>query len=419
MAKRVVIAGAGYGGVACAQHLQKHTRPDECEITVVNKLPYHSMQTQLHEIAAWSREPDEIVVPLEYLFDTRRVQIGVDEIDHVDLENRQLVVREGKPIAYDVLILGVGSVPEYFNIEGLAEYAMTLNSVQNAVKVRKAIYHALEMARENPDDPLWSTILIGGAGLTGVELAGELADNLPDLCERVGISPSKIRIVVVEAMQTVLPGMDPDLVSHAKQYLEEKGIQIYTGVPIARASTDLLELGDGTQLRSKTIIWTGGVRSNPILEASGFECAARGRAKVNEFLQAEGHEEVFVIGDCALTIGENGRPMPPTAQLAEQEGDWVGANVIRLLRHEALQSFHPDIVATVGSVGRHLGIALFKGGRKHFGGFAHFLKSGVNWQYWLRIGGLGFLFHQWFHRHWQQPLPLESTETEALQEVQA
>ncbi|MBX6395509.1 MAG: FAD-dependent oxidoreductase, partial [Alicyclobacillaceae bacterium] len=243
---------------------------------------------------------------------------------------------------------------------------------------------------EYPYDPRpeYLTFVVGGAGLTGIELVGEIANWLPRLCEESNIPIAQVRLYNVEAMPSILPGFDPDLVAKAEEILKAKGVIFKVGSPIVQVEPEAVHLKSGEVIRTKTLIWTGGVRGNQIVVDAGFETEPRGRAKVNEYLQAVGYEDVYMAGDCCFVLNEEGRPYPPTAQLATQMGTCVARNLYADLKGGKKVPFTPKILGTVASLGGRDAIGKVGKNYKTSGRIAYFIKDLSQLRYLAKIGGL-------------------------------
>ncbi|MDE1455580.1 FAD-dependent oxidoreductase, partial [Bacillus paralicheniformis] len=178
------------------------------------------------------------------------------------------------------------------------------------------------------------TIVVGGAGFTGIEFLGELGNRIPELCREYDIDRQQVRLICVEAAPSVLPGFDPELVDYAVNYLEGKGVEFKIGTAVKECTPDGIICGKDNQteeIKAGTVVWAAGVRGNPIIEESGFE-NMRGRVKVKPDLRVEGHDDIFVIGDCSLIINEETeRPYPPTAQISMQQGETCANNLAALI----------------------------------------------------------------------------------------
>ncbi|MBX5437093.1 MAG: NAD(P)/FAD-dependent oxidoreductase [Alicyclobacillaceae bacterium] len=389
MAKHVVILGAGYGGLLAALETRRLLTADAARITLVNRYPYHQIVTELHMPAAGTASEQHVKVPLDKLVGNKKVDICLGEVRSIRPDDHVVELADGSGLSFDYLVVGLGSETEFFGIAGLKEHSFVLKTVDDAHKIRIHIQSCLD-AFVRTRDKAYLTFTVGGAGLTGIELVGELADTLPGMCKQRGIDPSQVRLLSVEAMPSILPGFSDTLITRAKQSLEARGVEFLTGVPIVQMEPGKVHLKDGRVIETHTLVWTGGVRGNSVVASSGLAVDGRGRALVNDYLQAVNHPAVFVAGDSAVVINrETGRPYPPTAQLAAQMGAHVGRQIYTLIKGGRLEVFEPHLAGTLASLGRKDAIGLV-GSRKFEvqGKLAAWLKDASQIRYLYDIGGL-------------------------------
>lgn len=384
---KILILGAGYGGLLTAIQLQKKLNYNEAEVTLVNKHDYHYLTTWLHEPAAGTAPADHARVDLDQVIDKNKINFVKAVVESIQPAEQQVTLKDGRTLSYDYLVIGLGSEPETFGIEGLRENAFSIRSINAVRQIREHIEYMFAKYKNEPERTDYLTIVVGGAGFTGIEFCGELADRIPELCREFDVDPSLVKVYNVEAAPTALPGFDPELVEYAMNVLMRKGIEFRINTPIKQCTPEGVVLATGEEIKAATVVWTGGVRGNSIVEKSGFE-VMRGRVKVDEYLRAPGYDNVFVVGDCALIFNEQGRPYPPTAQIAVQEGVNCGSNLVALVRQGELQPFVPELQGTLASLGKGEGMGLV-GKRKVFGSSAALLKKVSDLRYLYRIGGLG------------------------------
>ncbi|MCM3718758.1 NAD(P)/FAD-dependent oxidoreductase [Fictibacillus phosphorivorans] len=383
---KILILGGGYGGIMSAVRLQKELGSDEAEVTLVNKHNYHYQTTWLHENAAGTLHHDKTRIMIDDIIDMNKVNFVQDTVVEIKKDEKRVVL-ENQELTYDYLVIALGSDPETFGIQGLKENAFSIRSINSVRKIREHIdYSFARYNNEGQKDEL-ITIVVGGAGFTGIEFVGELADRVPELCREYDIPREKVRIVNIEAAPTVLPGFDEELVEYAINNLERRGIEFLVNTPIKECNTDGVVLANGEEIKANTIVWTGGVRGNHLIEEAGFE-TMRGRVKVDKDLRMPGYEYIFVAGDCALIIDEEAnRPYPPTAQIAIQQAYTIGRNIKALMNGGKLEEFKPDIKGTVASLGK--GEAIGKvGNKKLFGATASAMKKVIDNRYLFLLGGI-------------------------------
>ncbi|HWI64998.1 MAG TPA: NAD(P)/FAD-dependent oxidoreductase [Symbiobacteriaceae bacterium] len=336
---RVVVLGAGYAGLTSFLELQDHL-PREYDLVLVNGDKYHWFTTELHTYVA-GEQPDAVRVPLSRVI-ARPGRLVVDKVKRIDTAGRRVELASGESLEYDYLVVGLGSDPEYFGLPGVAENSLIVGNWQGATRVRERIEAMLAESGEAVRH-----IAVAGGGLTGVEVAGELADEYG----------ARLHITLIEAGPEIMAGFAPELVRTAREVLEGKGIEIRTGNPIVRVAPQEILFKDGSTLNYDLLVWAGGVRGSGILSASGFEVTPRGRAKVDAYLRAAGHPEVYVVGDAAAFVDPaTGRELPPTAQGAVQMGRAAGRNLLHHLRGQAEMPFAPHIRGSFASLGRQTGV---------------------------------------------------------------
>lgn len=391
----ILILGAGYGGMITAVNLQKKLAVDEAHITLVNKHEYHYQATWLHEGAAGTIHQDKIRIPIKDVIEQHKVKFIKDTVIEIRAEEKRVIL-ENNELTYDYLVIGLGFESETFGIKGLKEYALSIRSINSVRYIREHIEYCFASYNNEPEkrDELL-TIVVGGAGFTGIELLGELANRIPELCKEFDIDRQKVRVICVEAAPTALPGFNPALVEYAMNQLERKGIEFKIGTAIKECTeTGIIVAKEDKEevIKASTVIWAAGVRGSSIVEKSGFE-AMRGRVKVNSDLRAPGYDNVFIIGDCALVINEEiNRPYPPTAQIAIQMADTCAANIIALIRGKGeMQSFVPDIKGTVCSLGHDDAMGVVFGEKQLYGAQASFMKKVIDNRYLWKLGGLSLV----------------------------
>jgi NADH dehydrogenase len=388
---KVVILGAGYGGLMTAKGLAKELGYNEAEITLVNENSYHYITTKLHEPAAGTAHPDHARVSIPSVINTKRINFVQDRVTTIKLDEQEVQLENGEPLKYDYLVIGLGSAPETFGIKGLLENAFFIRNINSVRQIREHMeYMFSRYASEKKEELI--TIVVGGAGFTGIEYVGELVDRLPELCRDYDVPLEKVRIVNVEAAPTVLPGFDKELVDYAVKYLEGKGVEFLVNTPIEECTKDGVILKGGREIKAATVVWTGGVRGNKLVEESGIE-TMRGRVKVDEQLRAPGYENVFILGDSSLVFNGE-RPYPPTAQISTQQGQYLGKQLAKVIRGgQITEPFVYKPKGTVASLGRREAIGVV-GNKKMTGGSAAFMKKVIDLRWLFLLGGLGLVLRK-------------------------
>jgi len=385
---KILILGAGYGGMMTATRLLKANAHQDADITLVNKHNYHYQTTWLHEPAAGTLHHDRTRMKIDSVIDTNKIKFIKDAVVEIKRDEKKVIL-EKEEIDYDYLVIGLGSEPETFGIPGVNENAYSIRSVNSVRLIREHIEYmfASYNSQEEKQEDLLSFV-IAGAGFTGIEFVGELSERIPELCEEYDIDRKKVKIYSVEAAPTALPGFDEELVEYAMNLLESRGVEFKINTPIKEVQEGRVLLADGEEIKAKTIVWTTGIRGNSIIEDSGFE-TMRGRVKVQKDLRVEGSDDTFIIGDCALIINEEiNRPYPPTAQIAIQQAYTCSNNIKALLAGKTeMEEFMPDIKGTVASLGGKEAVGIV-GERKLYGNSASAVKKLIDNRYLFLLGGL-------------------------------
>ncbi|MGX9706335.1 MULTISPECIES: NAD(P)/FAD-dependent oxidoreductase [Laceyella] len=388
---KIVILGAGYGGLMTAKGLAKELKSNEAEITLVNQNSYHYVTTELHKPAAGTSHHDHARLSIPSVINTKRINFIQDRVTAIKLEEKEVQLESNEPLKYDYLVVGLGSAPETFGIKGLMENAFFIRNIASVRAIREHMeYMFARYALEKKEELI--TIVVGGAGFTGIEYVGELVDRMPELCREYDIPLEKVRIVNVEAAPTVLPGFDKELVEYAVKYLESKGVEFLISTPIEECTEEGVILKGGQEIKAATVVWTGGVRGNKLVEESGIE-TMRGRVKVDENLRAPGYDNVFIIGDSSLVFNEDERPYPPTAQISTQQGQYLGKNLAVKLRGGEMKPFKYMPKGTVASLGRKEAIGVV-GNKKLMGGSAAFMKKLIDLRWFYLLGGLSLVLRK-------------------------
>ncbi|MBU8785347.1 MULTISPECIES: NAD(P)/FAD-dependent oxidoreductase [Bacillus] len=390
---KVVVLGAGYGGLMTVTRLVRKIGVNEAEITLVNKHNYHYETTWMHEASAGTLHHDRCRYPIKDVINQSRVRFVKDTVKKINKDENKVVLETGE-LSYDYLVVALGAIPETFGISGLREHAFPIANINTSRQLREHIeYQFATYNTEAEKRPERLTIVVGGAGFTGIEFLGELANRIPELCREYDIDRQKVNLICVEAAPSVLPGFDPELVDYAVNYLEGKGVEFKIGTAVKECTPDGIIVGkdDKTEeIKAGTVVWAAGVRGNPVIEESGFE-NMRGRVKVKPDLRVEGHDNIFVIGDCSLVINEeNDRPYPPTAQISMQQGETCAKNIAALIHGKETEAFQFDNKGSVASLGEHdaIGVAF---GKKMTGTTASMMKKIIDNRSLFLIGGPGLV----------------------------
>ena len=379
----IVIAGAGYAGLHIALRLGSWVdHGGQADMTLIDRHDYHQVLTELPRVAAGTRAEEDVRVPIQAVLSpkTRFIETSVTGFDL----SRTCLQTDAGDIPYSRLVLALGSRPNDFDIPGLAERVLYLWSANDAAAVWQAVQNNVKSAATAPDRETQQrllTVVIGGAGATGVELAGALAEEVPQLARAEHLAPDLCRVVLVEAGTTILAGSSPELISRARQILAELRVIVRTNAKIARASQQGFVLRDGSVIEGGLFVWAGGVKAPDIVQGLGFEIGHNGRIKVDQYLRALDRPNVYVAGDLASIVDpDTGMAYPPLAQIAIEEGETVAHNLQAEIEGRPLEPFTYRQKGIVVSVGRRRGVADVMG-RTLGGRLARVLKDAIEWEY--------------------------------------
>jgi NADH:quinone reductase (non-electrogenic) len=379
----IVVAGAGYAGLHVALRLTARLRNHpEVELVLVDRHDYHQVITELPRVAGGTRAADAVRIPLQDVL-AERVRFVQTEISGFDLAGRRLLTGAG-PIGWGQLVLALGSRPNDFAIPGLAERALSVYSASDAEQVWAAVSMALDAAAAETDPEVQrrlATVVVGGGGATGVELAGELAEVLPEAASGHGLAADRPAVQLVEAGPAILAGSSPQLIGKATKILSDLGVQVRTNVAIAAATEEGFRLTDGQLVQGGVFVWAGGVKAPGLVADSGLPTGYNGRVKVDRYLRVLDYPEIYVAGDLAsVTDPRTGHVLPPLAQVALEEGETVARNLDAELEGRPLEAFTFHDKGFVVSVGTRRAVADIAGITTG-GKLAHLLKDAIEWEY--------------------------------------
>lgn len=383
MAKRkhIVVLGAGFGGLTFCQHF----RDPAVRITVVDRTNHYLFQPLLYQVAAAGLSAPEIAQPIRSILSNRpNITVLLDQVADFDLAGRTVVLQQNR-LQYDYLVLALGGCTSYFGHPEWEQFAPGLKTLDDALRIRSQVLLAFEKA-ENTDDvaereQLMTLVIIGG-GPTGVELAGAFAELARTVLKRDfrRIDPTHARIILIEASPVVLSHLPPDLAANATAQLKRLGVQVRVSTRVKNIRSGEVELDNGETIRAENILWAAGVSATPLTKKLGVELDRAGRVKVNSDLSLPGHPEVFAIGDMALVLQENGKPVPGVSPAAMQ----MARHVARIIENElapgpgkaSRPAFKYCDRGTMATIGRSAAVAWF--GKIKISGW-------IAWLAWLFI----------------------------------
>ena len=365
--KRVVILGGGFGGVYAAFEVQKYVRshPD-VDLTMIARENYFLFTPMLPQEATSSIDVGHIVVSLRRMLP--RVRVLEAEILSIDLDAKTVTImhlgENEHVLSWDYLLIAVGGSQNFFGLPGVAEHALTIRTLTDAIVLRDRAIDMLERA-ELEDDPVVRrrllTFVVAGAGFAGIETAAEL-----DLYVRTAaktyrnVKPDEVTTYVVELRERILPELSLQLATWTQRTLEKRGVKFLLGVAVASADANGVTFGDGTRIDTNMFVWTGGVGANPVVAA--LPGSQRGRLSVDSNLEVPGHPGVWAVGDCAIVMPPHGgAPYPPTAQHALREGIRAGRNIVAVLDGKPQKNFAYTMVGQMAHLGQHQAVAMLGG----------------------------------------------------------
>ena len=405
--KNIVVVGAGYSGVSATKFLAKKLKKDnDVQITLIDRHSYHTMMTELHEVAGGRVEPVAIQYDLQRLFARQKnVQLVTDTVTGIDKENKIVTTKLGS-YAFDYLVLGMGGEPNDFGTPGVKEHGFTLWSFEDSVRIREHILKTVAKAAIEPDATVrraMLTFVVCGSGFTGIEMIGELVDWKARLAKEYKLDPSEFSLKVVEAMPTILNMLGRNDAAKAERYLKEQNVELVLNAPIIEVAADHIKLKDGSMVPTHTLIWTAGVKGTTDAADFGLEAARGNRLVANEYMEAKGYEEnnIYIIGDLVFYEEFPNTPTPQIVQAAEQTGHTAAANIVADMKGGENHKFKGNYQGFMVSIGAKWGVAnLFN--KIHLSGFlAIVMKHIVNLKYFFDIRSGYYMFqymmHEFFH----------------------
>jgi NADH dehydrogenase len=374
---RVLIVGAGFGGLYAARSLARQP----VSVTVVDRRNHHVFQPLLYQVATAALSPGDIASPIRWILRRQQnVEVLMGEVDRVDLARREAHLTDGSEIPSDFAIVAAGATHAYFGHDDWQPYAPGLKTLEDALEIRRRVLLAFERAEResNPERrAALLTFVVVGAGPTGVELAGALAEISRQSLARDfrHFDPGSARIILVEAGPSVLATFPETLRASAEEDLRRLGVDVRTRTAVTYVGPGIVQAGDQT-IASETVLWAAGVAASPLGKSLGVPVDRAGRVLVNDDLSIPGHPEVFVIGDLASLNGPDGRPLPGVAQVAIQMGKHAVDNVVRTIGGQPRTPFVYHDRGNMATIGRASAVADL--GRIRLKGF-------VAWVAWIFV----------------------------------
>jgi NADH:ubiquinone reductase (H+-translocating) len=364
---RVLLLGGGFGGLNAAQKLKRAP----VDVTLIDRRNFHLFQPLMYQVATGSLSPGEIAAPLRgVLSKHKNVQVLLGEAADIDPAAKRVILRDGAAFPYDSLIVATGSQTSYYGKDEWREWAPSLKSVEEATAIRHKILYAFECAErsENEEEArAWLTFVIVGAGATGMELAGALAEIANETLKNDfrRINPREARIILMEGTPRVLNTFPEDLSAKAEKLVSRLGVEVKKSVLVTCIDAEGVTFKSGDEsksLRAKTVLWAGGVTTNAfgrkLAERTRAETDRSGRIKVNPDLTVPGYPDVFIVGDLAFSLDEDGKPLPGVAQVAIQGGAYAAKTIRdRLKGKKDAKPFHYFNKGDMAVIGRAAAVA--------------------------------------------------------------
>lgn len=401
---RVVILGGGFGGLNAAIALKRAP----VEVTLIDRRNFHLFQPLLYQVATGSLSPGEISAPLRAVLSRQKnAQVLLGEAADIDLDAKRVILRDGAAYPYDSLIVATGSQTSYYGNDDWRMWAPSLKSIEEATAIRHKILYAFECAERAAtveEARAWLTFVIVGAGATGLELSGALAEIANETLKNDfrQINPREARIILMEGGPRVLSAFPEDLSAKAEKLVSRLGIEVTKNVMVTCIDADGVTYksgNDSKRLEAKTVLWAGGVTTNAfgrkLGERTKGETDRSGRIKVNPDLTVPGYPDIFIVGDLALSQGEGGKPLPGVAQVAIQGGAYAATTIrARLEGKKDIKPFHYFNKGDMAVIGRAAAVANIFG--FHLAGlFAWLTWLFVHLMYIVEFQNRVLVFVQW------------------------
>ncbi|MDP2790963.1 MAG: NAD(P)/FAD-dependent oxidoreductase, partial [Rectinemataceae bacterium] len=350
--------------------------------------PFHTLMTELHEVAGWRTDPESVQVSFKKIFGARRINVVLDKIEKVDFEAKKAFGTTGT-YAFDYIVVGVGAEPEYFGIPGIKENSFSLWSFEDAMKVRNHVEHMYLAASKELDAEKrrrMLTFVVAGAGFTGIELIGELLEYRDVMCKKLYIDPKEVRVVNIEALPSILPILEEPLRAKAEKYLTKKGCEIKLGQAIIGAEPGKILLKSGDIFETETFIWTCGVKGSSFAGSLPLPMGKRNRIECDKFMRSTQYPNVYLVGDNSGFMMDNGKPIAQIVESAHFTAETAAKNLIADIdggeHHEFKANYHGFMISLGGRYGVANAMNI-----KSSGFIAMAMKHFINMFYLFTIAG--------------------------------
>lgn len=380
---RIVVIGGGFAGIS----LIKKLKGEKVQVVLFDRHNYHTFQPLLYQVSTGGLEPDSIAYPLRKIFRKHiDFHFRMADVEHINT-NEKIITTSVGSLPYDYLVIATGTKTNYFGNHNIAKYSMPMKTVPQALNIRSLILQNIEEAdrAENEEERLrFLNFVIAGAGPTGVELAGALAEFRKGILENdyPELEKEQMEVHLIEGQDRVLPPMSEQVSKKAHHFLDKLGVKVHVNTLISDYDGNTVTTKDGKKIHAATFIWAAGVTGAPVAGINASALVERAnRYKVDRFNKVEGFEDIYALGDVALMISEDyPKGHPQVAQPAIQQGKHLGKNIKRMLKGEPMELFEYFDKGTMATVGRNK--AVVDMGKLHFGG-------AIAWFMWMFV-------HLWF-----------------------
>jgi NADH dehydrogenase len=356
---RVVIVGAGFGGLTAARRIARLP----VQVTVVDRKNHHTFQPLLYQVATAGLSPGEIAAPIRWILRAHsNVEVLLEEVVDFNLEQKKVITKD-QTLDYDYLVIASGATHAYFGHQEWEPLAPGLKTIEDALEIRRRVLLAFELAERQAatgQGAMALNFVVIGGGPTGVELAGTLAEIARNVLKHEfrTIRPEQTRVLLIEGTPRVLGTYSEELSQKAKEQLEHLGVEVQTSALVTRVEPGAIWVGE-KRIPAQVILWAAGVAASPLGRRLGVPTDRAGRVFVQPDLSIPAHPEVFVIGDLAALVDESGKMLPGVAPVAIQQGEYVARMIGRDLEHQPRRNFHYHDKGSLATIGRAAGVAQF------------------------------------------------------------
>lgn len=373
--KRVIVVGGGFAGMSCAQKLIGHKN---IHVTLLDKNNYHEFTPLLYQVATSALSPTAAAIAFRYYFAGKsNIDIKMANVLSLNPQALSVLTEEGETYTGDYLVLAAGSVVNFFNTAGADQYSFPLYTLMDAERLRSRIIGAFEDADRHPQliDQGVLNFVVVGAGPTGTEVAGAIADmlhfSLPK--EFSDLALKRAKIYLINHGPTVLGAFSQESQTYAASVLKQRGVKLVMGIAVDQITKSCVELSTGEKILSKTVIWAGGLKAQHLADACDLKQGHAGRILIRPDLTVEGFPHLYAIGDFATIPGTDGNPLPQLASVAKQTGEWAAKNILAQVKGKSPSPFEYNDKGIMAMIGKNAAVVEIGKRRHQFAGFFAYL----------------------------------------------